>query len=216
MSLINDALKRAHQAQQQKPPSAPPAQFRPVESAQRRSRLPVLVAVSAVVLLVGSGVLIGLAVQKRGATQTSAPVVQSTAQPAQPASATPAAKPAPTVVQQKTGASPAPANKAATRNSNVTQSKPPEGGTPNGQAQAVSKPVATGQIQQAAVQAAPPKTALPRLQGIFYRPDRPSAVLSGKVVLVGGSVDDFRVLAIQRNSVTIARNGQTNVLTLPE
>lgn len=216
MSLINDALKRAKQAQEQKSPSASPPQFRPVESAQRRSGFPILLAAATVVLLVGSGVLIGLALQKRGATQTSAAVVQSTAQPAQPASATPAAKPATTVAQQKTGASPAPANKAATQNSNVTQSKPPEGGTPNGQAQAVSKPVATGQVQQAAVQAAPPKPALPRLQGIFYRPDRPSAVLSGKVVLVGGSVGDFRVLAIQRNSVTIAGNGQTNVLTLAE
>ncbi len=53
MSLINDALKRAKQAQQQKPPEAPPMQFRPVEAGQQRkkSNAGIWIAVAVIALL---------------------------------------------------------------------------------------------------------------------------------------------------------------------
>jgi hypothetical protein len=59
-----------------------------------------------------------------------------------------------------------------------------------------------------------PKPVLPKLQGIFYRPDRPEAIIDGKTVLVGDRVGEFRVLAISRDDVTLAGAGQTNVLSL--
>lgn len=53
MSLINDALKRAKQAQQQKPPEAPPMQFRPVEAGQqpKKSNAGIWIAVAVIALL---------------------------------------------------------------------------------------------------------------------------------------------------------------------
>src|SRR6187431_303754 len=55
MSLINDALRRAKEAQQDAPPP-PAAQFRPVEPAlrQQRSRGPLLmITIAALILVVG-------------------------------------------------------------------------------------------------------------------------------------------------------------------
>jgi len=61
-----------------------------------------------------------------------------------------------------------------------------------------------------------PQPALPKLQGIVYRPDRPSALLNGKTVLIGGRSGDFLVVAITQQAVTVVRAGQTNVLMLTE
>jgi hypothetical protein len=53
MSLINEALKRAKQAQQQKPPETPPMQFRPVEPGQQpnKSSVGIWIAVGIIALL---------------------------------------------------------------------------------------------------------------------------------------------------------------------
>jgi hypothetical protein len=60
----------------------------------------------------------------------------------------------------------------------------------------------------------PPKPPL-KLQAIFYRARNPSAVINSKTVFRGDKVADAKVLAIDRESVTLWVNGQTNVLTLP-
>ncbi len=59
-----------------------------------------------------------------------------------------------------------------------------------------------------------PKPPKPKLQGIFYNPSRPSAVVNGKTVYLGGSVGEFRVLAIRPESVVLGNASQTNVLHL--
>jgi hypothetical protein len=56
MSLINDALKRAKDAQQKSPPAAPSPQFRPAEPAPARARgmgvtAPLMIAVLAIIAL---------------------------------------------------------------------------------------------------------------------------------------------------------------------
>ena len=53
MSLINEALKRAKQAQQQKPPETPPMQFRPVEPGQqpKKGNLGIWIGVALIALL---------------------------------------------------------------------------------------------------------------------------------------------------------------------
>jgi MSHA biogenesis protein MshK len=53
-----------------------------------------------------------------------------------------------------------------------------------------------------------------RLQGIFYRTAGASAVINSQTVYVGDHVAGARVKAIQRGSVTLERDGQTQVLTL--
>ena len=63
----------------------------------------------------------------------------------------------------------------------------------------------------------PPKPPAPalKLQGIFYRPANPSAVVNNKTVFLGDFVGSSRVKAIDRQSVTLERDGVTQVLTLP-
>lgn len=53
-----------------------------------------------------------------------------------------------------------------------------------------------------------------KLQGIYYLPSRPSAMINSKTVFVGDSVAEAKVIAIGRESVTLDCQGQTKVLTL--
>jgi hypothetical protein len=64
--------------------------------------------------------------------------------------------------------------------------------------------------------AAPPKTPPLRLQAIVFNPKQPSALISGKTVFVGDKLGDTRVVAIDRESATLVKSGQTNVLSLEE
>jgi hypothetical protein len=59
-------------------------------------------------------------------------------------------------------------------------------------------------------------TATPifKLQGVFYRPANPSAVINGKVVYIGDKVEQARVLAIEMEEVLIEYKGQRTVLSL--
>jgi cytoskeletal protein RodZ len=53
-----------------------------------------------------------------------------------------------------------------------------------------------------------------RLQGIFYRLNKPSAVLNGLTVFVGDQIGEARVRKIERMSVTVELQGQIKVLQL--
>ena len=61
---------------------------------------------------------------------------------------------------------------------------------------------------------AKPATPKFKLQGIFYRPANPSAVINGKVVYIGDKVEQARVLAIEKDEVSIEYQGQKSVLSL--
>jgi hypothetical protein len=43
----------------------------------------------------------------------------------------------------------------------------------------------------------------PRLQGIFYSPTSPSAIVDGKIVRVGNQLKDYRVMAISKSMLTL-------------
>ena len=64
------------------------------------------------------------------------------------------------------------------------------------------------------VEPAQPTFPAVRLQGIFYRTRNPSVMINFKTVSVGEKVANAKVVAITRNSVTLAWNGETKVLTL--
>jgi hypothetical protein len=53
-----------------------------------------------------------------------------------------------------------------------------------------------------------------KLQGIFWRPSRPSAVINGKSLFIGEKVERATVKAIDEESVTVTWNGEERVLTL--
>jgi len=54
----------------------------------------------------------------------------------------------------------------------------------------------------------------PKLQGIFYNPNHPSALVDGKAVFVGDEVGSLRVAEITRTNVTLAGAARPIVLSL--
>jgi cytoskeletal protein RodZ len=205
MSLINDALKRAREVQQQAQPP-PPAQFKPVEPAQTHSRPSFLVFVLIVILLVGGGVFIGMALNRSGATKP----IEARTQHDAPAPQRTLSSESPSVP-----AAPAVAQSVASKNASTAQ---PAGSVENETSSRSmdANLTSTNVVEQVAAVTTPPKPAVPIVRGIFYNPDRPSAVLNSKTVYVGDSVAGFRVIDISHNSVTVTSAGETNVLTLPE
>lgn len=55
-----------------------------------------------------------------------------------------------------------------------------------------------------------------KLQGIFFNPKNPSAVVNGRTVYLGERVAGFFVLAMSPSSVTFANATSTNVLSLSQ
>lgn len=210
MSLINDALKRAKQAQQKSSLPRTGAPLRPAEPARsvnapRSLLLPILAA--ALLVLVG-GILIVVALSRGFGLKSVEPVASQPDvllkdKPTNPSSRAVAVSPTtsgstPTVVSQPVPTNP-PQSPVAVVTSVVTQA---------GVTVESSNALPLAQV--------PPEPRLPKLQGIVFNPARPTAFLNGKSVVVGGRVGEYTVLAITKQAVTVERAGQTNVLTMEE
>jgi hypothetical protein len=249
MSLINDALKRAKQAQQKHlPPPAPASPLRPVVA--MRSNTPSLVvlwACASFALLVVGGAAIWMAFRPHDSLQT-ATAEAYVKSPSRPAMAKPQSAPSssfpkpitpnsePTVLAAITPKPSAtairavenPAPSASPHSPLMAQATARQASTIDATAfiQPTAQPIATGVALNPAPVSVPASVVtneaprspppLPKLQGIFYRPGRPLAVLSGKTVLIGSMSGEYRVAAIDQTTVTLIRSGQTNVLSLPE
>jgi hypothetical protein len=61
-----------------------------------------------------------------------------------------------------------------------------------------------------------PKWPPLKLQAIVFNPKRPSVLINGKTLFIGEKLGDLRVVAIDRESATLAGTGQTNTLTMPD
>lgn len=198
MSLVNDALKRAKQNQEANPPATPLLEFRPVEPGQHEGRRTSLLLVGlslVIVAIVGMCASLIWHVSQKG---DPALLVEASANHQQPSPSTnapprpaPAPKPPVTVVEPHTA--PASMGNFAGANTNGT---------------AVVEPVV------AVLE--PLKPALLKLQGIFFNPRNPSAVVNGRTVYLGERVAGFFVLAMSPTSVTFANSTTTNVLSLSE
>lgn len=62
--------------------------------------------------------------------------------------------------------------------------------------------------------ASPPQTVY-KLQAIYWRPSKPSAVVNGKIVYVGDRIKHAQVTAIDQDSVTMKVDGESDPLVLP-
>jgi len=177
MSLVNDALKRAKQAQQENPPATPPLELRPVEPAQEgRPGSPLLIVGGVLGLTVAvllGGLLVWVIANSQAARlQAEAKTVAAT----------------------------------------VPTDAPPADLATNGQAGLGDSPEEAMTNTQPVV-VTPPMPEF-KLQGIFYNPRSPSAVVNGKTVYVGDRVTGFRVFTITPDAVTLTSGTQTNVLSL--
>jgi len=183
MSLINDALKRAKQAQQQGKTSPPSLQFRPVEPAQKPKRgydwvIPAIVAVIGIFALIfmwprnkdGSNAPL----ETKARTLTAAKEPEPASQPVPEKKSSVPPEPGPSAVPAPTDISIKPAS-------------PPE------------PPPA-------------PQPPPIRLQAIVYSPTRPSAIINNRTVFIGDRVGDLRVTSITQETTTLIGAGQTNVV----
>ena len=190
MSLINDALKRAKQTQADNPPGTPSLEFRVAEPEPRphpRTTL-LLVGLSLVVaMILGlAGLLIWFIAQSKPAPLPIAARMADAPLAPLPKSAPPVAAPAaaPTVT-----------------------------GKPDEQAKIPGEPNTNGVSASVTTGEAIPPAAL-KLQGIFFNPNNPSAVVGGKTVDLGDRVNGFRVIGISPVAVTLVSATETNVLSL--
>lgn len=60
------------------------------------------------------------------------------------------------------------------------------------------------------------KPAAPKLQAVVYNPANPSAIISGKTVFAGDRFGEWRVLKVTQDSATLVKPGETNILKLGE
>jgi hypothetical protein len=206
MSLINDALKRATQAPSVATPAPQPeAPMQPVPQ-RRPAGLPAYFA--PVLLFIISGACWFLVKgwdARRQAGLYPAPITVQARE-----SATPSASVEATGAIENRNEFPIPANRQFALNDtpSPSASAPAAADSP--------EPVAPAATASSAAPPIPEPTAAPtfKLQGIFYRPSHPSAVVNTKTVYIGDLILGGKVRAIDRQSVTIDIGGTTQVLTL--
>jgi hypothetical protein len=217
MSLINDALRRAKDAQQQAPPQPPlDLPFRPVEPAPQDARRSLGLLLPVALVMVA---LLGLLsawqwVQKRDSTGTT----EVNARTPRVARAIPASQPA-SAPAAALAAQPDPASQSVSPPSPATGA--PATFAADATSAAIHAPAADAQESEvtdtaAMTQPPPPKPAPLRLQAIVFNPRRPSAMISGKTLFVGDKLGALRVAAIDQESATLVGAGQTNILSLAE
>lgn len=201
MSLINDALKRTKDVQQQTPTTATGPALRPAEPEPAKggggAKTLLFFMVLAVIL---GNFLLWMAFKDRGEKET--PVAT-----AAPTTAAAPAAPAPAVASPPAAEIVKPPPVAAT-NTAPEIAAPPV----NEEVAATTNTPATETAS--IVFAEPPKPTVLRLQSIIYG-SRPSAMIGGKFLFIGDRIQGHQVIAIDKETVTLVGEGQTNVLSLP-
>ena len=196
MSLLNDALKRAKEAQR---PDlrASVSSLQSIEVRSQGTPLFSRMLVAVIFLLLAAAfAFIGLAMTGRLVKKNTVlpQVVSAPPAPTPAAAARPVAAVAPGAPVQTV---PAVVATVAT----VPPVKPAPPAAPVAAVVVVAPP--------------PPPLVLPdnlHVQGVAYDPVRPWAIVSGRTVYVGDLVKGVRVMEITRNSVTFGSHGQTNLL----
>jgi hypothetical protein len=194
MSLVNDALKRAKEAQQ--PTPAPPISGPPfkdldtVEESARWVTSPVTMAVVAVIALIVVWQSLRRGNEPSRSEGNSTPVAARSfvTQEVSPA----AAEPPPPKPEATVAVSPD-TTVAESQSNEVTNTHTPL--------------CATGHP-------APPPPPPLKLQAVIWSPKRPSGTISGTTVFVGDQIRDFKVTKITQDSVTLSGPDEVKVLKL--
>jgi hypothetical protein len=226
MSLINDALKRAKQANHEAPAAPPPVpHFRPVEPGPPAVRYGVgmLLPISLAVVALLTVLLLWVLLKRDGSVTKTEPgsqlAVAARTLPS-PDAASSATDPA---AASLSGAGQFP-NRSANAKSGAGNAPDPTMTAPDSTSptlsaapNSLSTNLPPGASESADTNHAPETTPAPvplKLQGIVYNPKRPSALINGRVMFVGDRIRDQRILAIHSDSVLLAGVGRTNLLSL--
>lgn len=200
MSLINDALKRATQAQPAGKPAPEMETTMKLATPARTVGLPVYF--TPVLLFIVSGacwfLIKGWDARRQSLAATKPIPVQARE-----------AEEMPDIPAGEGAELPIPENRQFALNDRPSPSVPLNtdvGAAPAGTfAESASASLAVEET---------PSTAF-KLQAIFYRPRNPSAVVNSKTLYVGDRIANAKVKAIDHQSVTLDFAGETKVLTLP-
>lgn len=220
MSLVNDALRRAKEAQRQAPPPpSPQMQFRPVEPGQHpRTNLGLIVSAAVAVVALLALLFIWEWAQRRTATGSrearalTPPAVQRIIAPQ---TATPPTPPSEAVAAAAQPSAPLQPSLQSSSDTDVARPLAvPEPTKPS------SPPVAKrreNDISKSVAVAPPPAPKWPplKLQAIVFDPKRPSVLINGATLFVGEKLGELQVVAIDRESATLVCAGGTNILTMP-
>ncbi len=204
MSLVNDALKRAKEAQQ--PTPAPPISgppFKEPDTAEESSRWttsPVTMAVVAVIALLvvwqslrrsnGSSRSEGDTTRVAARSHVTLETSPATVEPPSPKP-----EPAPTISTHAT----------------MVKLAPHDVTTPSARDSATQPGTTT---PPEVTPAAPPVPPPLRLQAVIWNPKRPSAMISGKTVFVGDRIQDFKVTRITQDSATLSSYSEVKVIRM--
>jgi hypothetical protein len=203
MSLINDALKRASEAQQKAQQTPPPElKFREIDAREggpKRFGWVLPSAITACVLLVAFGFW-QMNNGHRGNPE------KNVAPNAKPESGEKSSADTESLKVHAREQEPLPAAPLA------APKMPEPVQTENAAVVAVS---GTTIQETTALSETAPKPG-PKLQGIVFNPRMPSATISGKMVFVGEKVGDWKVVAINKESATLVGAAGTNILKLGE
>lgn len=201
MSLINDALKQAKAARPATATTADGPALRPAFSPRRShdGNNFLLPALTVVILALGSLLLWQWTRSAHGETTVRARTIE----PAQPAPPTAVVAPAPVSVPQTVVSTPPPPVTPAPQPAVAAPVQQPASSNP--------QPVVAAPVQPVV----PPPPAF-KLQGIFFRAKKPSAVINGKTLFIGDRVGTAHLVAITQESATIlTADGEKKLLELP-
>ncbi len=226
MSLINDALRQAHAAQepiQRKESTGPGPLMRPVEPVARKSVWTLGLLLPAVLAVIA---LVALFFAWRFSQAAESLKVRAVSP--ETVATTPASEPAaPAQTETVSAPTPAPAVASAPAPAASLPPKPLAAAVPTVASVLPATAATATDTNTAAVAAAAPAAPLPppvpeppklpplKLQAISYS-KRPCAMINGRTVFLGDRVGDLRVAAIGPESATLIGGGRTNVLTLPQ
>jgi type II secretory pathway component PulC len=218
MSLINEALKRANQAQSQQETEASrqfPSQtaseprMRPVE-AKASSTAPVIYILTTALIVVLLGAMLLLWMWSKSNQQTVAQnnesvLVHNTEM--KPVTATVASSEA---VPAHPNAIPVKA--VLSTNAPIVAQPPAIEVKAEGLQPLVTAPTPAESV--AVPETAPIVPSFPtlKLQGIFYNRVNPAAVINGKTYSVGGAISGARITKIEPDKVIVEWNGETRIL----
>lgn len=208
MSLINDALKRASKLPPPAdlPPEQVSAQFRPIDYPKpSKAWLSYLLPLGVMIVMGTGGYLFLTGWDVTDGLNFHGAKFRALARQSTPSEA-PAAKPKPESAPKLIPV--APENTPASNNAVPTALTPAVPDT-------TPAPPRSEAIVPTIAPPAPQVTTI-KLQGIFYRPGHPGAMINGKTVLVGDMISGAKIVTIRPDSVVIQINGQNKELTLAQ
>lgn len=229
MSLINDALRRAKQVQEQAPAPPPPPPLNPVDPVPTMLHgLGILVPVVLTIVALIGLLLLWQLYQRNNSMRIAEPVAS------QPVKSTVPTQPSTTAVALNTAAPLASAPNPIGANASAPATAPGTAAVGVATSANVAPPVAGNAVATATTNGIPspaaaagtnlttapqpemPKPATLTLQGIAFNPRRPSVIINGRTLFLGDRIGQFRVAAIHPDSTVLVGGGRTNLLSLDQ